>query len=194
MRSLKVIVLCLCTLICLASNAQDSLSHESDSIARAKAARKKLYSRPRRATIMSAILPGLGQAYNKKYWKLPIIYGGLAGFGYMFYKNNTEFIYFKKNVIAAYDNDPSTGYDLHYSPEQLQTQKLYYKKYRDFAIIGLGIIYIVNLVDANVDAHLRTFDVSDDLSLNVEPWCELMNIGSRVGTATGISLKFKFKQ
>lgn len=172
---------------------KDSTTAIADSIARAKAQRKKLYSAPRKAAFLSAVLPGAGQIYNRKYWKLPIVYAGLGGFGYMFYTNNTQYLKFRKQVIAANDDNPNTTYDQNYTPDQLQTQKLYYRKFRDFAVFGFGIVYLINIIDASVDAHLKTFDVSDDLSMNIKPWYNMYNANGSVITASGISLKFNFK-
>ena len=120
---------------------------------------------------MSAILPGLGQFYNKKLWKVPIIYSGLIGFGYYYKINNEEYNKYRSSVIAYYDNDPSTIPAItNYSGDQLQSLKLSYKKSRDLAAIGLVIVYLFNIIDANVDGHLKSFDVSDDLSLKIDPW------------------------
>src|SRR5690606_12562383 len=104
----------------------------------AKQNKKKIYSYARRASIMSAVLPGLGQAYNRKYWKVPIVYAGLGGFGYMFSQNNKEYKYYRHAVINYYNaNDDSlalvkTGY----RSEDLQIQKLYYRKNRDICAFG----------------------------------------------------------
>jgi hypothetical protein len=189
-----LIIISLCFLFGNTAKAQikDSVNSSADSTKLAKATKKKIYSGPRKASILSAVLPGLGQAYNRKFWKIPIVYAGLGGFGYMFYFNNSQYNDFRKEVRAAYDNDPSTLYDTRYSPDQLQILKLYYRKYRDIAIIGMSVVYLVNIIDANVDAHLKTFDVSDDLSINVEPWYQIINKGNSFGTATGLTLKFNF--
>ena len=193
MKNILFILLFFSLLSSLSSQQQDSLTLAKDSSAKAKADRKKTYSEPRKASIMSAILPGLGQAYNKKYWKIPIIYAGLGGLGYMFVRNNTEYTYYRKNLIAENDEDLATTNATRYSSDQLQVLKLSYRKKRDFAIIGMAIFYILNIVDANVDAHLKTFDVSDDLSINIEPWQTMYTSGLGFKTATGISLKLNFK-
>jgi hypothetical protein len=97
---------------------------------------------------MSAILPGLGQFYNKKLWKVPIIYSGLIGFGYYYKINNEEYNKYRSSVIAYYDNDPSTIPAItNYSGEQLQSLKLSYKKSRDLAAIGLVIVYLFNIIE-----------------------------------------------
>lgn len=142
---------------------------------------------PRKATIMSAALPGLGQVYNKKWWKVPIIYGGFAVAGY-FLKNNYDHInLYKDAYIAATDDDPQTINDTGYNTTQLLQLIDTYKQWRDLSYISIAVIYALNIIDANVDAHLFYFDVSDDISLNVEPW---VSLSSRPGT--GITLSFKF--
>jgi len=142
---------------------------------------------------MSAILPGLGQAYNRKIWKIPIIYAGLGGLGYLFATSNKDYNFFRKNLIADNDDNPNTVNTTRYSSDQLQILKVGARKKRDTAAIGLLIVYILNIVDANVDAHLKTFDVSDDLSIQVEPWQTIYNAGYGLGTATGLSIKLNFK-
>jgi hypothetical protein len=171
---------------------KDSLSVSADSLQRSKALKKKIYSVPRKATLMSALLPGLGQVYNKKAWKVPIIYAGLGGFGYMFIANNKEYRYYRKNLIAVYDEDPATVNTSGYSGDQLRLLKVQYRRYRDIGIIGMSLIYIFNIIDANVDGHLKTFDVSDDLSLHIDPWHTRYRSAFGVHTATGVSLKLNF--
>ncbi len=184
------------TFFALGYHAQsDTIVLGKDTTTKTKVQKKAIYSSARKASIMSAILPGLGQVYNKKYWKVPIIYAGLGGFGYMFLSNNTKYNDYRKGLIASVNHGDSSQmvYGEYYSQSQLQSQKLYYRKYRDFAVIGFSIVYIINIIDANVDAHLRTFDISDDLSLNVDPWQNVYRTGSGYKTATGISLKLNFK-
>lgn len=156
--------------------------------------KKAVYSTARKATIMSAVIPGLGQVYNKKYWKPPVIYAGLAGFGYFFYVNNTSYNNYRAALRYSVDNGGSAVVDgRNYSTTQLQSQKLYYRKFRDLGAIGVVAMYLLNVVDANVDAHLKTFDVSDDLSLNVNPWVGNYVAGNNIATATGVSIKLNFK-
>jgi hypothetical protein len=168
-----------------------SASAQSDTIATdsGHVDKNRIYSRARKATILSAVLPGAGQVYNRKYWKVPIIYAGLAGFGYMFYFNNTEYQYFSTNLSAENDKDPHTVNKSGYSSEQLIDLKRDYKRLRDLAIIGGAAVYLLNLIDANVDAHLATFDVSDDLSLKLSP-CTFLS-GTRM--SAGLSIKIKYR-
>lgn len=170
------------------------LSSKQDSIEKAKAMRKKTYSMPRKVTIMSAVLPGLGQVHNKHYWKVPLIYAGIGGFTYMFIINNKEYNYYRKNLKAIYDEDPNTNNVTGYSDDNVQLQKVAYRKKRDLAIIGIGIFYLLNIIDANVSAHLKTFDVSDDLSLQIDPFQEIYTTPQgKCALGGGISFKLNFK-
>lgn len=181
---------------CFAFIASGLLAQDNavaDSVSAVKETHKKTYSRPRRASLMSTFLPGLGQAYNKKYWKIPLIYGAFGGFGYMFVSNNEQFAYFRKNLRAEYDEDPETINSSGYSGDNLLDLKTKYKKNRDLAGIAIGLIYILNIIDANVDAHLKTFDVSDDLSLRIEPWHTIYRNPAGYATATGLTFKLNFK-
>lgn len=168
---------------------------QDDTTSQVKVKNKKaVYGAARKATIMSAIIPGLGQIYNKKYWKAPVIYAGMGGFGYFFYINNTSYNNYRAALKYSVANGGYAFIEGHnYSTSQLQTQKLYYRRFRDIGVIGMAAMYILNIIDANVDAHLKTFDVSDDLSLSVDPWQAVYNNGSVISTANGISLKLNFR-
>lgn len=125
---------------------------------------------PRKAGIYSAILPGLGQGYNKKYWKIPIVYAVLGVTTYYMVDNNQQFKYYKKNLIAELDEDPTTINETIYNSSQLDQLQDNYRRWRDLSVIILGLGYVLNIVDANVDGHLYHFDVNDDLSLKIDPY------------------------
>lgn len=165
---------------------------QSDTIKTEKKKSKAIYREARKATIMSAIIPGAGQVYNRKYWKVPMIYAGLGGLGYLFVVNQQKFSYYSKNLKAEYDNDANTINETGYDGNQLQVLKSDYRKTRDLGIIGCAIIYAINILDANVDAHLKTFDVSDDLSLQIKPYNSVYCFNNSFGLQTGLSLNFKF--
>ncbi len=154
---------------------------------------KAIYGEARKATIMSAIVPGLGQAYNRKWWKVPIVYAGLGGFGYLLYSNQQNFSYYAKNLKAENDGDANTINETKYNSDQLLNLKNDFRKYRDLGAIGCAIIYVLNIVDANVDAHLKTFDVSDDLSLELKPYNNVYCFNNSFGLQTGLSLNLKIK-
>lgn len=161
---------CLGTYVQAQKNDSLYLAIKKDSIRQKKIVNKAIYSSARKATIMSACLPGLGQIYNRKYWKAPVIYVALGGIGYWGVTNHVKYKYYSDNLRYANDDDPNTVNSTLYSNDQLITQKRYYRKYRDYAIIVGALVYLVNIIDANVDAHLKTFDVSDDLSLQLKPY------------------------
>lgn len=141
---------------------------------------------PHKASFYAAILPGLGQVYNKKYWKLPLLYGGIAGVGYgihfnsKYYKdyrrayrdfivrdpNNTSYLQFVPPSISI---DDVHGKHSAWFQNALKNKKNYYKRYRDLSYIGMGLIYVAQIIDATVDAHFFNFDISDNLSLNIQP-------------------------
>ena len=127
---------------------------------------------PLKATIYSAVLPGSGQIYNRKYWKAPIVYAGLGACVY-FISDNTQNYRFWKNAYIAYnDLDPLTnpnGEAEGLSNAQLDANQLYYKKLVDISYMSFLGVYALQIIDANVDAHLFSFDVSPNLSLNYTP-------------------------
>ncbi len=177
----------------LNAQQQDSL-RINDSLKTEKSKKKKVYSHARRATFMSVFLPGLGQAYNKKYWKIPIIYAGLGGFTYMYVFNNQEYTFYRENLQAITDGNPSTVNTTYYNQDQLKVLKDQYKKSRDLAIIGFFAIYALNIIDANVDGHLVSFDVSDNLGMQIDPWYNLSpGYSFGRGSSAGFTLKLNFK-
>ncbi len=180
------LVIVFLSFICFSQNG-DTLKVEK------KQNQKAIYGEARKATIMSAILPGLGQVYNRKWWKVPIVYAGLGGFGYLLVSNQKKYNFYGKNLKAENDGDPNTINETKYNSSQLLTLKNDYRRYRDLGVIGCAIIYILNMVDANVDAHLKTFDVSDDLSLELKPYSNFYSFNNSFGLQTGLSLNLKIK-
>lgn len=149
-------------------------------------ARQK-WSRPKKAAVLSACLPGAGQLYNKKFWKIPIVYGILGGAGYFIRYNHSLYNNFKNAIIYRYDNIPQNETLSQYSVDNLVTLKRTYRRYRDFSIFGAALIYVLQVVDANVDAHLFQFDV-DRISLRLTP--EIQS-GSGQFFGLGISIALK---
>ncbi len=150
---------------------------------------------PRKATLLSLALPGLGQAYNEKYWKIPLVYAGLGATGYFALSSRQEYRKFK----AAYQykvfnlpGDPPNEYASIYTADQLRVQRDYYRRNMEFNFILMGVVYILNLVDAAVDAHLSAFDISDELSVQLltEPLLPLEGPGGRGALSVRISCSF----
>ncbi|MBL0329467.1 MAG: hypothetical protein IPP64_08645 [Bacteroidetes bacterium] len=154
---------------------------------------KKPYHSPRKAALLSAILPGAGQVYNKKYWKLPIIYAGAAGLTYSFQFNHSRYVKYRNAYKYRIDDDASTTDDYIgvYTDDNLNTLQKYYHRYRDLTVIGFAALYALNIIDASVDAHLFTFDVSDDLTMNVAP--TFINTTGMNHYTTGINFSLSFK-
>lgn len=172
---------------------KDTLKSEPvkpDSLRAKKEVRKAIYGKARTAALFSAVLPGAGQAYNKDYWKMPVVYAALGGLGYWAYNNNKNYRFYSNNLRAMYDDDPNTVNTSQYQdPTSLIAKKTQYKNSRDLALILCGVAYALNIIDANVSAHLKTFDVSDDLSLQFKPY---YHYGFQ-NFQTGLSIKLTFK-
>lgn len=124
--------------------------------------------RAKRIAIQSAVLPGWGQFSNKKYWKIPIIYAGAVGLGLVIDYNHGLYKEYKKSLLIRLNND-TTSIDPRpdLSDNAVIAGRDVYRRGRDFAIIISAVVYLLNIADAYVDAHLSTFDVSDDLSLGL---------------------------
>lgn len=149
---------------------------------------------PSRAAFYSAVLPGLGQAYNKKYWKIPIVYAGIGTGVYFYIQNDNEYNRFRdafKRRNAGFTDDEffGDGAEPVVSTDRLIDAQDNAKKNRDISLIVAVAFYLVNIIDANVDAHLRQYNVSEDLSL--EPKLNLDPINAR--TNYGLSLTFNLK-
>lgn len=145
---------------------------------------------PAKATLYSALLPGLGQAYNKKYWKMPIIYVGLGATVYFGIWNNQQY----NTYSNAFDIQEAGGVDEfgnYYSPQNLITLQNYYRNNRDLAVVLGVLVYGLNILDANIDAHLFDFDVSDDISLRASPTVFKASLQNQ--NAYGVNLTFNFK-
>ena len=136
----------------------------------------KLHS-PAKATVFSAVLHGLGQVYNKKYWKVPIIYGGIGTTMYFAISNHNSFKKFKTAYGLRVDGDPNTidEFDEILSETGLQANMDYHQRNRDLSYILAGLFYVLNIVDAAVDAHLFDFPKNDNLSFYLQPSMELTN-------------------
>ena len=177
-----------CSFVHAQQNDSIYKAHRKDSIQAKRAVKKAIYGSARKATIMSACFPGLGQIYNRKYWKAPVIYAAIGGIGYWGITNQIKYKYYSNNLKSQ------VTYSVNATPykniDDLVTQKKYYQKYRDISIMLGALVYLINIIDANVDAHLRTFDVSDDLSLQLNPYS---NLSYNNKLQAGLSLKLKFK-
>ena len=121
-----------------------------------------------KAALYSALVPGLGQIYNKKYWKLPIIYGTTGFIIYLFDFNNTQYNKFR-TAYTQFNNGQITEFEGYTDKATLLRLKDRYQRNRDLNIIVLAAVYILNIVDAAVDAHLFDYNINEDLSLHINP-------------------------
>lgn len=138
---------------------------------------------PQRALWMSALCPGLGQIYNRRYWKLPIVVGAFVGLSYGASWNNRMYNDYSKGFRDVMDDDPDTRSYMDFFPPTVKESDLdkawlqkamknkrdYYRRYREICIIAMVGVYLINIVDAYVDASLAHFDISPDLTLDVAP-------------------------
>ncbi|MDZ7740238.1 MAG: DUF5683 domain-containing protein [Bacteroidota bacterium] len=149
---------------------------------------------PQKATLYSLVLPGLGQAYNKKYWKIPIVYAGFGVLGYFAITNGNEYRKYRQAFDYVTQGDQSipinNDYVDKYEPEQLAQGRDYYRRNLEFTYILTGFWYILNVVDAVVDAHLYYYSIDDDLGIRLEPVMDYANM--QPNFHPGISLRFRF--
>ena len=142
---------------------------------------------------MSTALPGLGQVYNGKWWKVPIIYGAFGGLIYSSIFNDTKCRTFRKAYLLRVDDDPTTidEFEGQYSDANLRELVDFYQRNRDLSLVFTGVFYALNIIDASVDAHLKDFDVSDDLTLKVRPTIHPAGPGMIPAPAVALTLRIK---
>ena len=166
---------------------------------------------PKKAVIYSAIFPGMGQIYNRKYWKLPLIYGGIVALSYGISWNGQYYSDYKnaysaiavENPRSNFNNwkdmanlpngtDPATIPDNYIESykSQFKRKKDFYRRNRDLCIIGVVAVYAVSMIDAYVDAQLFDFDISPDLSMKVSP--TVMQSSVNPNKSFGLQCNFKF--
>lgn len=149
-------------------------------------------SDPRKATIYSAICPGLGQIYNHKVWKAVIVYAGLAGVTYGYVYNRDQYKSYQHAVDLRFDT-LSTTIDTKYpdlTDGTVQSLRDYHRRNRDIFILSFFGLYALNIIDANVDAHLQEFSINKDLTLRWQPTVSLSRATGR--PHTGIYFKLTF--
>jgi hypothetical protein len=154
----------------------DTLIPPSDSI--------KKHS-PKKATLYSAIIPGLGQVYNRKYWKVPIIYLGMGAAAFFALNENNDFVRYKNAYVLRQNGEDDEFYTQ--SDQWILSNMEISRRNRDLMVIATTAVYVLNIVDAAVDAHLFYFDVSDDLAIQWQPV-----LYSTKGVSAGFSLSLKF--
>ena len=152
---------------------------------------------PKKAMWLAMVIPGGGQIYNRKYWKLPLIYGGFVGCVYAMTWNNTMYRDYSQAYIDIMDDDPNTKsyenfipatYDINANMDRLKDlfkrRKNYYRRYRDLSMFCMIGVYALSILDAYIDAEMSSFDISDELTLKVKP--AIMNERHSVLQAQGL--------
>lgn len=157
---------------------------------------------PSKAAFYSAVLPGLGQIYNKSYWKVPIVWGAIGTGVYVYLYNDDLYDRFRtafKRRRAGFTDDEF--YDLNknddfvptspdLSDEALQNAQERYQRDRDLALLITIALYALNIIDANVDAHLKQYNVNEDLSLKFQPYLEPHPISNEINYGLGLAIRF----
>ena len=175
-------------------NNNDSLTLTADTIITKK--QKKIHKPtiPWKAALMSGLLPGLGQIYNRKYWKLPIVWGAIGTVGYFIVDQHIKYIGYR-DAYRSWINDSIIlpGYQQYqFNPNGLKSERDQYERSRNVLTIIAAALWVLNIVDASVDAHLSSFDVSPDLSMKLQPATFFTAYNNT--PAVGLSLTFCFKQ
>lgn len=210
----RALALSILFFVAICANAQvleqPTISKRDSAIIAAPVVVKKFS--PRRAASLSAMIPGAGQIYNKRYWKVPLVYGGLITFGYLVVWNNNRLIEVNDGLEDFFDENPDTrSYDniLAFTKDQfianghgneasynawaesvLKNGRRGYRRNRDLSALGFAAFYLLQILDASIDAHFKNFDISDDLSLNIDPIQQQNPLSGR--PVYGLSCKLTF--
>jgi hypothetical protein len=165
--------------------------------------KKRWIPNPTKATWLALVIPGGGQIYNRKYWKLPIVYGGFVGCAYALAWNNQMYSDYSQAYLDIMDDDPKTDSYKNFLPPNynitgnesrfqdiFKKKKDYYRRYRDLSVFCFIGVYILSVIDAYVDAELSNFDISRDLGLKVEP--AVINNGQNRKNSVGLQCSLRF--
>jgi hypothetical protein len=206
----KIAIVLILQLLCIQQNI-----YAQDTVSVAKPVKTKFKPEPLKATMLAVVFPGMGQIYNRKYWKIPLVYAGFGGLIYSAGVNAKNFNLYMKayqdftDVIPATDSyltlikaDPKT-YDPVLYPESYNPQSAsyykdamlqmvdYYKRYRDLSYIGIAGWYLLSVLDANVDASLFNYDITDNLDVAVLPM-QISLPGGFIGAGLNLNLRITF--
>ncbi len=169
-----------------AQESSDTSATEADTIIRSHS--------PKKATIFSAVLPGLGQVYNKKVWKVPIIYAGFGALGYFISFNNRYYQKFKSAYQMRLNNDPNFNNvypEYAYLTDQsIELAMNTYRRWRDLNAMGFIALYVLQVIDANVDANFFYYDIGKDITLKVRPG--IVGNDNLLGYALGLKINLHF--
>lgn len=166
--------------------------------------KERFIPNPNRAVWMALVIPGAGQIYNRKYWKLPLVYGGFVGCAYALNWNSQMYKDYSQAYLDIMDNDPNTkSYEDFVPPsvsiegqedrfkEIFRKRKDIYRRQRDMSIFCFIGVYVLSIIDAYVDAELSNFDISKDLSMKVEP-TTFNDFNTKNFNSVGLQCSFNF--
>jgi len=171
-----------------AQNDSIALVYDEEVVAKSFEANPYDANAPAKAAFYSAILPGLGQAYNKSYWKIPLVYAGIGTTLYFYFDNNAKYNDYRdayKRRLAGYEDDEFFGFLT--DEDLIRGQKLF-RENRDISLLLTIGMYILNIIDANVEAHLNQFTITDDLSLRPSSAIDLSSGQSTFGLSLNLKL------
>ncbi|HPS62344.1 MAG TPA: DUF5683 domain-containing protein [Bacteroidales bacterium] len=191
MKALLPLVL-FCLLVPVVKTYALTVSPDTIRVEQPDSVREKEHS-PTRATILSACVPGLGQIYNRKYWKVPVVYAGFGVLTYFIYTNADYYISFKCAYIESSLGNKYGSYAnlvQRYTADQLLSAREYYRRNLEVSIIFTTLWYVLNILDATVDAHLYTYNISDKLSMKLEP--ALLPAGTGFSPSGGLRVCLNF--
>jgi hypothetical protein len=147
---------------------------------------------PKMATCL-ALIPGVGQIYNKKYWKLPIVYGGLGASGYLIYRFADKTIIYREEYVKRANSEPKETWNPDLSEDSIDDilqNRDYYRRNMEISVAACAIIYFLSILDACVDAHLYYYDISDNLSLGIKPKIDYNPINRSATPCLAFVVKF----
>lgn len=196
MRSAHIypLILAMAMIACTRSLLAQS-KDSTESKRQEKSIKKETHVRnPKKASLYSAALPGAGQIYNRKYWKLPIVYGAMATTVYLYFDNRRYYVDYRDAYLNELNQDDPDYVPSDYAVQGVSTSQLraasdQSRQNMEYAVIGFLAIYGLQIIDATVDAHLSSFDVGDDLSLE---WQPTLQRGANQQIMSGLTLNFRF--
>jgi len=163
--------------------AMTTNAQEVKKIDKVKAFFQDEYHSPTKALVYSAIIPGWGQAYNRKYWKIPIVYVGFGAVGYFVKTNHDQYKLYKEYYQIMKDNPEAQPVEFK-TISQIRIDIDSFRRTRDLSFVGMFLWYGLNLIDANIDGHFFNYDVDEDLTLSLDPWVGgFGNINQSVGVS-----------
>lgn len=186
------------TLVSKETNIIDTLTRRERRLMRARTSREIDPLSPSKAAFYSALVPGLGQVYNKRYWKVPIVYGAIGSGIYFYDWNKKEYDRYRgiyKRRLAGFTDDEfyldSEGNQLttpRVSDQSLREAQKFYQRNKDLSLLVTVGLYVLNIIDANVDAHLKQYNVNDNLSL--QPYIRPNDLDYRMNYGLSLNLNF----